>query len=159
MESVIHDRQRRWKQQIPPKCTKLLTYQHHQSTSPKPWSQPASHNVTSLCIILHDIIGEVDVSSHVSFTSEPDGSDNPTKQLHGPPSGSSAIPALTASLGSVTDTLNNWDSAYVNEFTVTVGRRRRGQTRDHCSRGNSPYEGGIALAGRLNGFRTQNGHV
>ena len=33
------------------------------------------------------------------------------------PSGCLAIPALTASLGSVTDTLNyNWDCAYANDF-------------------------------------------
>jgi hypothetical protein len=32
-----------------------------------------------------------------------------------------AIPALTVSLGSVTDTLNyNWDCAYANELSVAV---------------------------------------
>jgi hypothetical protein len=36
-------------------------------------------------------------------------------------SGSLDIPALTASMGSVTDTLNyNWDYAYANEFPVGV---------------------------------------
>jgi len=42
------------------------------------------------------------------------------------------------------------------ELTLTISNRswrpRRGQTEDHCSRGNRPYGGGITLAGRLSGI-------
>jgi hypothetical protein len=52
------------------------------------------------------------------------------------------VPALTTSLGSITDTLNyKWNCAYANGFLVAVERPRRGQNEGHCSGGRRPYEG------------------
>ena len=75
------------------------------------------------------------------------------------PSGSLAIPALTASLGSVTDTLNcNWDCAYANDFPS--------QLKTTWANGGPVAQeeigimgGDVTLAGRFSGIRTQNGHV
>jgi len=82
------------------------------------------------------------------------------ESAHRRPSICLAIPALAASLGSVTDTLNvNWDSAYANDLLSRL-KTPTWATEDHCSRGNKLYRGGgITLAVRLSGIRAQNDHV
>jgi len=66
---------------------------------------------------------------------------------------------FTASLGSVTDTLNyNWDCAYANEFPVAVegldGDKTRTIAKDAIG-----LMRGHNFARRLSGIRTQSGHV
>ena len=77
------------------------------------------------------------------------------------PSVCMAIPALTACLGSVTDTLDyNRDCAYANEFPVAVEDPDVGKLRTIAQEAIGLMVGvNVTLAGRLSEIRTQNGHV
>jgi hypothetical protein len=67
---------------------------------------------------------------------------------------------FTTSLGSGTDASNyNWDCAKANEFPVTVEDLEVDNVRTIFQEAVALYIGGINLAGRLSGIRTQNGHV
>jgi hypothetical protein len=61
-----------------------------------------------------------------------------------------AILALTAMLGSVTDTNCNWDCAYANDFPSQLKT---------FAQEAKVFMSEVTLVGRLSGIRTQNGPV